>query len=195
VGHYRTALGDWRLVAANVSYGLCQFVRYAMITWIPLYLLETTGDSIFKVSIKSTLFQLGGVVGSLLVGWMSDLKVFSSRRWAVVSIVMVLSAGAAVAVGFAPGAWVIVALALVGVGIESIEVAYFLIPSEFLGDEMTGTGVGCMNATGKLIASLQGVVLGTIIDIFGFGAAFGTAGVFALLAAALVVPSGLRRDQ
>lgn len=191
---YRLALASWRLVAANVSYGLCQFVRYAMVTWIPSYLYETTGEPIMSVAIKGTAFQLGGVFGSLLVGWMSDLKFLHSRRWLVISLCMFGSALAAVAVGLVPpGIWTIVALALCGVGIESIEVAYFLVPSDFLGDDMTATGVGCMNATGKLIASFQGTTLGWIIDRFGYGSAFGTAGVFAALAALLVIPSGFQR--
>lgn len=193
IERYRLALGNWRLVAANVSYGLCQFVRYAMVTWIPSYLYETTGESIMAIAIKGTAFQLGGVFGSILVGWLSDLKIFNSRRWLVISICMVGSAIAAAAVGFVPpGIWTILALGLCGVGIESIEVAYFLTPSDFLGDDMTATGVGCMNATGKLIASLQGTTLGFIIDRFGYGSAFGTAGVFGLLAAILVIPSGFR---
>ena len=149
-----------------------------------------------SVAIKGTAFQLGGAAGSLFIGWLSDLKAFRGRRWAVISLCMVGSAAAAVGVGLvSPGAWTIVMLALAGVGIESIEVAYFLTPSDFLGDDMTATGVGCMNATGKLIASLQGTVLGRIIDVFGYSAAFGTAGAFGLLAAVLVIPSGFRRKS
>lgn len=195
LARYRVALGDWRLVSANLSYGLCQFVRYAMITWIPSFLYDVTGDDIFTAAIKGTVFQIGGAVGSLFVGWLSDLPVFRQRRWAVIALCMVGSAAAAAAVGLAPaGAWTMVALALCGMGIESIEVAYFLVPSDFLGDEMTATGVGCMNATGKAVASAQGVVLGSIIDTFGYGAAFATAGGFGLLAAALVLPVGLRKQ-
>ena len=185
---YKVALGNWRLVCANLSYGLCQYVRYAMITWIPSYLFEVSGDTIFTAAIKGTTFQIGGVIGSFAIGWLSDLPLMHNRRWAVIALAMVTSAVAAGAIGIAPGAWVMVALFVAGVGIESIEVAYFLIPSDFLGDDMTATGVGCMNATGKAVASLQGVTLGAIIDTFSYGAAFATAGVFSLLAAALVLP-------
>lgn len=185
---YKTALGNWRLVAANLSYGLCQYARYAMITWIPSFLFEASGDTIFTAAIKGTAFQVGGVLGSFGVGWLSDQPLLRNRRWAVIAIAMITSAIAAGAIGFAPGAWVMVALFVAGVGIESIEVAYFLIPSDFLGDDLTGTGVGVMNATGKAVASLQGVTLGAIIDAFSYSAAFATAGVFSLLAAVLVLP-------
>jgi sugar phosphate permease len=195
LARYRAALGDWRLVSANLSYGLCQFVRYAMITWIPSFMYDVTGDDIFTAAIKGAAFQIGGALGSLFVGWLSDLPFLRQRRWVVIALCMVGSAAAATAVGLAPaGVWTMVALALCGMGIESIEVAYFLLPSDFLGDEMTATGVGCMNATGKAVASAQGVALGSIIDAFGYGAAFATAGCFGLLAAALVLPVGLRKQ-
>lgn len=196
LARYRLALGDWRLVSANLSYGLCQFVRYAMITWIPSFLYEATGDSIFTAAIKGMVFQIGGAAGSLFVGWLSDLPLFRRRRWAVIALCMVGSSAAAATVGLAPpGAWTMAALALCGMGIESIEVAFFLVPADFLGDEMTATGVGCMNATGKAVASAQGVVLGSIIDAFGYGAAFATAGGLGLLAAGLVLPVGLKKGQ
>jgi OPA family glycerol-3-phosphate transporter-like MFS transporter len=190
---YRIALADWRLVCANFSYGFSQFVRYAMITWIPMYLFGEGGLSIFKAALGGTAFQIGGAIGSVLVGWLSDLPLFRTRRWLLIAVGMVVSALAGVAVGTVPLTnmmAVMAALFVCGVGIEALEVAYFLIPTDYLGVGMTATGVGCMNATGKLTASLQGIILGTIIDRFGFGSAFGVAGGFGLLAAVLILPSG-----
>jgi len=194
---YRAALGDWRLVSANFSYGASQFVRYAMITWIPLYLVQTTGLGIFKAALAGATFQMGGALGSLLVGWLADLPLFQPRRWVLIAGGMLVSAAAGVSVGLVPAEriWLIVVpLFVCGVGIEALEVAYFLTPADFLGREMTATGVGCMNATGKLVASLQGITLGRVIDVLGFGAAFGVAGASGLVAAALILPLGLRRD-
>jgi predicted MFS family arabinose efflux permease len=82
LARYRAALGDWRLVSADLSYGASQFVRYAMITWIPLYLVQTTGLGIFKAALAGAMFQVGGALGSLLVGWLADLPLFQPRRWA-----------------------------------------------------------------------------------------------------------------
>jgi len=190
---YRIALGDWRLVCTNFSYGFSQFVRYAMITWIPMYLYGEGGLSIFKAALGGTAFQVGGALGSVLVGWASDLPLFRPRRWLLIACGMVVSAVAGAGVGFVPSydtLAIMAALFVCGVGIEALEVAYFLIPTDYLGPDMTATGVGCMNATGKLTASLQGVILGTIIDRFGFGSAFGVAGGFGLLAALAVLPAG-----
>ncbi len=194
---YRLALGDWRLVSANFSYGFSQFVRYAMITWIPMYLFGEGGLSIFKAALAGTAFQVGGALGSVLVGWLSDLPAFRGRRQWLIACGMVVSAMAGAGVGAVPSGdtlAVMTALFVCGVGIEALEVAYFLIPTDYLGPGMTATGVGCMNATGKLTASLQGVILGTVVDRFGFGSAFGVAGGFGLLAALAVLPAGWKRD-
>lgn len=194
VQRYRQVFADPRLLCANLSYGFSQFVRYAMITWIPAYLYESTGMGIFAAALAGASFQVGGALGSVMVGWASDLPIFRERRWFIIAGGMVFSAIAGVAVGWLPaGVGTIAALALCGVGIEALEVAYFLIPVDFLGEKMTATGVGCMNATGKAVASLQGAMLGRIIDAFGYGAAFGTAGAFGLLAAVLVLPVGVKR--
>jgi sugar phosphate permease len=191
---YRLVFADPRLLCANLSYGFSQFVRYAMITWIPAYLFESTGMGIFSAALAGTSFQIGGAFGSVLVGWLADLPVLQRKQWLIIATGMIGSSIAAVAVGVLPaGAGTIVALALCGVGIEALEVAYFLLPVTFLGEDMTATGVGCMNATGKAVASLQGVTLGAIIDTFGYGSAFGTAGAFGLLAAVLVLPVGVKK--
>jgi MFS transporter, OPA family, glycerol-3-phosphate transporter len=190
---YRAIFGNWRVLCACFSYGSCQFVRYAIMTWIPFYFFLETGMDIFKAALASSVFQIGGAAGSIFIGWLSDLKIFRYRRWLLIAIGMGMSGILSAFIGFIPlgRTWMIlVVLATCGVMIESLEVAYFLIPVDKLGPEMAGTGVGCMNATGKAIASLQGVVLGSIIDHFGFRVAFGLAGFFGLLAMVLILPAG-----
>jgi len=189
---YRKALGDWRLVTADISYGCCQFVRYAMITWIPAYLYFETQANIFEAAIIAMTFQIGGIFGSLIMGWLADTKTFCDRRWIMICVGMVISgiAGAAVGIVDVSFAWGIIGVLMVcGAGIEALEVCYFLTPTDYLGKELTATGVGCMNAVGKAMATVQGVLLGAIIDSFGYGSAFGVAGAFGLVAAVLIIPS------
>ncbi len=193
---YRKAFADWRLVTSYFSYGCCQFVRYAMITWIPTYLYLQTNMGIFKAAIIGMTFQIGGVLGSLLVGWLSDTKMFHGRKWILITIGMSVSAitGAMVGIIDPNLGWQIVAVLIIcGAGIEALEVAYFLVPVDYLGNKLAATGVGSMNAVGKGFASVQGVFLGWIIDTFSYASAFGVAGIFGLLAAILIIPSGFRR--
>ena len=191
---YKKAFTDWRLVTADLSYGCCQFVRYAMITWIPAYLYLTTNMGIFKAAIIGMTFQIGGVVGSLLVGWLSDTKLFINKKWLLITIGMAISGISGACVGLISpesGITIIAVLIICGMGIEALEVAYFLTPIDYLGKELSATGVGCMNAVGKGFASLQGFFLGWIIDTFSYASAFGVAGLFGILAAILIIPSGV----
>lgn len=196
IGGYRKALGDWRLLSADVSYGCCQFVRYAMITWIPAYLYLETGRSIFQSVLIAMTFQIGGVFGSLIIGWLADTKLFYRRKWILIFVGMIISGITGASIGYAVSAQAIVtALMICGAGIEALEVAYFLTPADYLGKELTATGVGCMNAIGKAMATIQGVLLGWVIGTFGYGSAFGVAGAFGVLAAVLIIPSAFKRRE
>jgi sugar phosphate permease len=193
---YKKAFADWRLVMAYFSYGCCQFARYAMITWIPAYLYLTTDMGIFKAAIIGMTFQIGGVLGSLLIGWLADKKVLIPRRWIIITVGMAISGIAGMLVGVVDPSvgWpIITVLMICGAGIEALEVAYWLIPANYLGKNLATTGVGCMNGVGKGFASIQGVLLGWIIDTFSYSSAFMVAGVFGLMAAVLVIPSGFKK--
>jgi OPA family glycerol-3-phosphate transporter-like MFS transporter len=195
---YKANFGNWRLVFADVSYGCVQFVRYAMITWIPTYLFLQTNMGIFKAAIISMTFQIGGVAGSLIIGLLADSKFFINRKWVLITIAMAISGFSGMLVGVVDPSigWpIILTLMVCGAGIEAIEVAYWLIPAEYLGEERASTGVGCMNAVGKGFASIQGAFLGWIIDTFTYGAAFGVAGIFGLLAAIFIIPSGFGKKR
>lgn len=193
---YGTAFSNWRLISANFSYGFSTFVRYSLITWIPLYLYQASGQDLFKAVWIATTFQIGGVIGSPLVGWLSD-NYFASKKWLLIALGMLVSGVAGTSIGFIPitnPLLIMAVLLLCGVAIESLEVAYFLTPVEILGDKLSATGVGTMNATGKFVASFQGIVLGYLIDSFGWYSAFICAGLFGIVSAALILPlKGNRR--
>lgn len=188
---YLKAFASPRLVTAYFSYGFSQFVRYALITWIPIFFYTASGYDLYKAAWISTAFQFGGLVGSPFIGYLND-KYFHTRKWMLISVGMCISGAAGCFIGFVPATNVLLIIAILlicGAAIEALEVAYFLTPIDYLGEEMSATGVGCMNAVGKFTASLQGVVLGFIVDAFGFASAFVTAGLFGLLATILIIPS------
>jgi hypothetical protein len=78
---------------------------------------------------------------------------------------------------------------LCGVGIEAVEVCYFLLPMDILDDAgQQATGVGCMNAWGKAFATFQGGLFGLMVDFSGFQTAFLATGIVSLLSAFAVIP-------
>jgi hypothetical protein len=79
-------------------------------------------------------------------------------------------------------------MALCGVGIEAVEVCYFLLPLDILGKNKKVTGVGCMNAWGKTFASFQGGLFGLIVDLSGFQIAFLLTAFISMVSAFMVIP-------
>ena len=49
-----------------------KFVRYSMTMWLPLYLLEHLGYSKLQAGMFSTVYDIGGIFGSLLQGLLLD---------------------------------------------------------------------------------------------------------------------------
>ena len=64
-------------------YGACYFciklIRYSLLFWLPYYLHTAAGLDETKSGFISTSFEIGGTVGSIGLGWLSD-HVTASRR-------------------------------------------------------------------------------------------------------------------
>ena len=69
---YKAALSDWRMISSYLSYGASQFGRFVIYTWVVKYIYELTGNIIIAGWVTAA-FALGGSIGSLAVGWLSDI--------------------------------------------------------------------------------------------------------------------------
>lgn len=49
-----------------------KFVRYAMYMWLPMYLLNVLKYSQAQAGMFSTMFEIGGVAGSAIIGFIVD---------------------------------------------------------------------------------------------------------------------------
>ena len=66
----------WCIAVANA---FIYFVRYGVVNWIPTYLQTAKGFSFQQSGAAWTAFELAGIPGTILCGWVSD-KVFKGRR-------------------------------------------------------------------------------------------------------------------
>jgi len=185
---YRMALSDWRMLCTYASYGGSQYARFAIYTWVPAYIFSLTGN-IIKGAWVTAAFALGGSIGSLLVGYLSDLF---GKRYPLIVIGMIMSAISLFIFALNPYAPIFILstlMAICGAGIEAVEVSYFLLPMDILDKtEQQATGVGCMNAWGKTFATFQGALFGLMLDLSGYKFAFLITGIIALTSAFLVIP-------
>jgi OPA family glycerol-3-phosphate transporter-like MFS transporter len=185
---YKSALSDWRMVASYISYGGSQFGRFVIYTWVAKYIYELTGQ-IIVAGWVTAMFALGGTFGSLIVGWLSDII---KKRYPIIVVGMIISAVSLLVFALMPTApiWILsLLMAICGTGIEAVETCYFLLPMDILDEEgVQATGVGVMNAFGKLFATFQGVAFGLLLDISGFKQAFLVTSIICFIAALLVIP-------
>ena len=66
----------WALAFANLFVYL---TRYAIIDWLPMYLVQVRGYSEQKAGVCYSLYELAGIGGTFVCGWMSD-HIFDGRR-------------------------------------------------------------------------------------------------------------------
>jgi OPA family glycerol-3-phosphate transporter-like MFS transporter len=66
----------WALAIANLFVYL---TRYAVIDWLPIYLVQERGYSQEKAGICYSLYEIAGIGGTFICGWLSD-RFFDGRR-------------------------------------------------------------------------------------------------------------------
>lgn len=162
-------------------------LRYGVLYWIPLYLQETQHADTKGGAMGFVLYELAGIVGTLLCGWVSD-KIFKGYRTGAGLAFLVAVAVCIVAfwqvgqIDHAPLWLCYVLIALIGgliygpvmlVGLQAID----LSPREVAGQSagLTGLAGYLLGATG---ASL---LVGWIIKHFGWDTAWGFLAVVAVL--------------
>ncbi len=174
-------------------------LRYGVLYWVPLYLQETQGLKTKGGAMGFVLYELAGIVGTLLCGWVSD-KIFKGYRTGAGLAFLIAVAISVIAfwqVGrmeHAPLWLCYVLIALIGgliygpvmlVGLQAID----LSPREVAGQSagLTGLAGYLLGATG---ASL---LVGWIIKHFGWDTAWGFLAAVAILTCVVMVFVG--RDE
>lgn len=158
-------------------YFFVKFIRYALWSWAP-YLLKTNfGQSTADAGYLSTTFDLAGIAGVVLAGYLSD-RLFKGKRTGISVIFIVGMAGSCVVL-YTFGATSITAFAA-SIGL----VGFFLYGPDAL---LTGAGAievgsrrhavlaaGIINGMGQLGAVAQEFIMGSLLDgEGGMGAVFG----------------------
>lgn len=75
----REVLTSWNVWGITLSYFFAVSIYYGMMTWIPSYLVNAKGFTLMKMGWVSAAPWIGGSIGAILGGWISD-NVFARRR-------------------------------------------------------------------------------------------------------------------
>jgi len=174
-----------RTLTLWVTYFMGLLVIYLTTSWLPT-MMKDAGMSIDRAANVTAMFQLGGTVGALLVGWLMD-------RW---------NPNRVIAVSYLLGA---VALVVLGAnGLMSASIAVLVLAVGFcLSGAQTGlngfapgcyptmaraTGVSWMLGMGRLGSILGSSIGGVLLSLgWGFGGIFTALAVPAVLAGVAIL--------
>jgi sugar phosphate permease len=84
---WRTVLRNHDIHAIAAMYFFLKMTRYALLFWLPLYLVQTVHYSDSLAGSTSSLFELFGFVGAVLATYVSN-KYFKARRYPVAAIML-----------------------------------------------------------------------------------------------------------
>jgi MFS transporter, OPA family, glycerol-3-phosphate transporter len=148
------------------------FVRQGLMLWFVPFLKEVhgilPGSALF--SMAGTGITVGGIIGGLLCGWMSD-ALFQSRRAPVAFLFYLGQIVSLLWLGHTHSAWT--AAFLIGFSCMWIFGVHGMLSGtasmDFGGTKAAGTAAGLMDGVQYLASGLTGFLLGGLLDKYGWG--------------------------
>jgi sugar phosphate permease len=178
-----------------LSYGACYFclklIRYSLLFWLPYYLHTEAGFGEAQSGYLSTSFEIGGVAGSVGLGYASDR---STRGRAAVALLSILGLAVALLLyarlqtGAAPLHFALIAA--IGALLFGPDALLSGAAAQDAGGARdAATAVGVVNGMGSAGALLQGVLTIGVQQAFDWNALFYVFVGLSLLAALCLLPA------
>ena len=151
-------------------------LRYGIVSWAPLYLVQVRGGSVGEGIAGFSIFEIAGIVGTLICGWVSD-RVFKGHR-SITGIVFMAGVILAVLLYWLPPTdtpmWVSwTALALAGGLIYGPVMLIGLQALDLSPTHIAGTAAGFTGLFGYVLgATMASTGVGAIAQHLGWHAAF-----------------------
>lgn len=190
--HTNPYLGNRHLVRIHLASVLLVVPQFAVWTFMLVWLQVGRGWSAEAAGSLVAVSQLLGALGRIAAGTLSDVVGSRIRPMAWVATLAALTMGA---LGLAMSQELSVAIPLIMLA-SVVTVAdnglAFTEVAEYAGPYWGGRALGIQNTGQYLTASAVPPVLGAVIPLWGYGAAFGLTGLFPLLALAAIPRSTTR---
>lgn len=177
---------SWNIWAVCLAYFLMVSVLYGLLTWIPSYLVKEKGFSFMKMGLVAAAPWIGGFIGSITGGLLSD-KVFNKRRKPTMIITTLSTALMMVVLINIPSDANLVALALFMTGflINVGWSGFTTYPMGLASKKSYPVAISLVNSGGNLGGFVSPMVAGLILDQFksftNVFVYFGVAAAIALL--------------
>lgn len=196
----RSVFRSWNIWGCGIGYLLMTGVVNVLLAWLPKYLGEVKHFELMQVGFISSLPFVGGVLGNIVGGWLSD-KILDRRRKPTMMISAVATCLMMVALVYAPNGLLAVSLLLFGTGfLLNIGYSSFSVYSMSLTTKKTyPVAASVVNTAGQAGGAFAPLITGMLLDSYSWTAVFIFLGVCSLTALAFVLtisePATLPTEQ
>lgn len=177
--------------ALGASYFFMKLTRYALLFWLPYFMQKGLHYDKATSANLPLMFEAGGFVGSIAVGWISE-RWFRGARLSVGIVTLMLLAGALVVYGQAAyfgTAANAVALAVVGFLLFGPDTLLSATAAQDVGGpRAAATAAGFINGVGSIGPIVGGYFTAWASDRYGWSTVFSLLGLGSILSAMVLVP-------
>jgi AAHS family benzoate transporter-like MFS transporter len=138
------------------------FIVYALISWL-VKLMAGAGFSLGSALNFALLINIGGIVGGIFSGWLSDRV---NIRTVLVGMYLLATISIAL-LGFKVPVWAVsVLVSVAGAATIGTQTLMYSFVGQFYPPAVSATGLGCASSVGRGGGILAPIVIGTLM---GFG--------------------------
>jgi sugar phosphate permease len=190
-GNFRAILADPALWSLSLAYFGLKLIRYSLLFWLPFYLHQTLNLPADTAGYLTVSFEIGGIVGTLIVGFIADKYFSHCRARLIIPLFLLLALALYLYRDFSSVSIVMncALLALVGAFVFGPDFLISGACAQDLGKEkMTGRVAGFINGAGSLGAILQGATIAYVSTAWGWASVFYFLMAIALLSLLMMTP-------
>ncbi|MBE7559273.1 MFS transporter [bacterium] len=186
----RGVLSNRNLWLVAIAFAGLDMIRYGFIDWSVRHLQEVMGESVDSSAVKNAVLPLGGAIGAVVAGWMTD-RFFHSRRAPVVAVMLALLGVLTIfyhqVVEAGDATLVVIFLGMIGFLTYGPHVLMVgACPQDFGTRRMAASAAGFIDCMGYMGAALAGFGTAYLLKHFGWNAALYTWAGAAFVGAALM---------
>lgn len=182
----------------GLAYFGLKLIRYSLLFWLPFYLKQHLHYSEAQAGYLSLPFEVGGIVGSVTVGWLSD-RYFRHSRLKITVPALLLLGGALITYQLVGDKGLVVnavLLACVGFLLFGPDSLLSGTMSQDLGGRAaTGRVAGIINGMGSVGAIFSPLIVARVSESYGWGTLFFGFCAVTIVAAALLFVSAVLVEQ
>jgi sugar phosphate permease len=170
---HRAITLSWNIWGCAIGYGCLVGIAYAIMTWVPTYLVTVKHFSIMKMGFVAAAPWVGAIIGNIVGGWMSD-KLFDRRRKPVMMLTSASTIVMMYTLLYAPNEPVTLALLLLVAGVFlNLGYSTFLVyPMGIASRRTSSYAISIVNMCGSLGGAFAPFVVGVILDSFNWDSVF-----------------------